>query len=93
MRSWPRSRSTMFDAQAPFPRVGGDRHSLDADPLAVFAELRDPSLWFPLMRRSVWHTGATSGVGAEREVDIRLLRPVPRAHARVGARASASRSR
>jgi len=43
---------------------------LDADPLAVFAELADPSLWFPLMRRSVWKTGATSGVGAEREVDM-----------------------
>jgi hypothetical protein len=43
---------------------------LDADPLAVFAELGDPSLWFPLMRRSVWKTGATSGVGAEREVDV-----------------------
>lgn len=46
---------------------------LDAEPAAVFEELRDPSLWFPLMRRSVWHTGATSGVGAEREVDIRLF--------------------
>jgi len=44
---------------------------LDADPLAVFAELGDPSLWFPLMRRSVWKTGATSGVGAEREVHMR----------------------
>ncbi len=41
---------------------------LDADPLAVFTELGDPSLWFPLMRRSVWKTGATSGIGAEREV-------------------------
>jgi hypothetical protein len=46
---------------------------LDADPLAVFAELSDMSLWFPLMRRSVWKTGATSGVGAEREVDIRTF--------------------
>ena len=43
---------------------------LDADPLSVFAELGDPSLWFPMMRRSVWKTGATSGVGAEREVDV-----------------------
>jgi hypothetical protein len=43
---------------------------LDAEPHAVFAELGDPSLWFPMMRRSVWRTGATSGVGAEREVDI-----------------------
>jgi hypothetical protein len=44
---------------------------LDADPLSVFAELADPSLWFPLMRRSIWKTGATSGVDAEREVDVR----------------------
>ena len=43
---------------------------LAAEPGAVFAELGDPSLWFPLMRRSVWKTGATSGVGAEREVDV-----------------------
>ncbi len=43
---------------------------LDADPIAVFAELGDMSLWFPLMRRSVWKTGATSGIGAEREVDV-----------------------
>jgi hypothetical protein len=48
-------------------RISGTAH-LDADPLAVFAELGDPSLWFPLMRRSVWKTAATSGVGAEREI-------------------------
>jgi hypothetical protein len=46
---------------------------LDADPLSVFAELRDPSLWFPLLYRSVWKTGATSGVGAEREVRVRTF--------------------
>jgi polyketide cyclase/dehydrase/lipid transport protein len=46
---------------------------LDAAPQAVFAELADPSLWFPLMRRSVWHTGATSGVGAEREIRNTVL--------------------
>ncbi len=46
---------------------------LDADPLSVFAELSDPSLWFPLMRRSVWKTAATSGIGAEREVDVRTF--------------------
>jgi len=46
---------------------------LDADPSRVFAELGDPSLWFPLMRRSVWKTGATSGVGAEREIAHALL--------------------
>ena len=59
-----------FDSQ-PF-RIGGSAR-LDADPLAVFAELSDPSLWFPLMKRSVWKTGATSGVGAEREIEHRLL--------------------
>lgn len=59
-----------FDAQ-PF-RVAGSAQ-LDADPIAVFAELGDPSLWFPLMRRSVWKTAATSGVGAEREIDHRIL--------------------
>ena len=46
---------------------------LDADPLAVFAELGDMSLWFPLMRRSVWKTGATSGIDAEREVSVRTF--------------------
>jgi len=46
---------------------------LDADPALVFGELSDPSLWFPLMRRSVWKTGATSGVGAEREIKHALL--------------------
>ena len=44
--------------------------SLDADPDVVFAELGDMSLWFPLMYKSVWKTGATSGVGAEREVRV-----------------------
>jgi hypothetical protein len=46
---------------------------LDADPISVFAELRDPSLWFPLLYKSVWKTGATSGVGAEREVRVRTF--------------------
>lgn len=59
-----------FDAQ-PF-RVSGTAE-LDADPLSVFTELSDPSLWFPLMARSVWKTAATSGVGAEREIRHRLL--------------------
>lgn len=44
--------------------------TLDAAPEAVFEELRDPSLWFPLLYKSVWKTGATSGVGAEREVRV-----------------------
>ena len=46
---------------------------LAATPEAVFDELGDPSLWLPLMRRSVWRTGATGGVGAEREVDLALF--------------------
>ncbi|HTL37478.1 MAG TPA: SRPBCC family protein [Kofleriaceae bacterium] len=46
---------------------------LDADPISVFAELRDPSLWFPLLYKSIWKTGATSGVGAEREVRLRTF--------------------
>ena len=58
-------------AQQPFHFTATAK--LDADPLAVFAELSDMSLWFPLMRRSVWKTGATSGVGAEREVDVRTF--------------------
>jgi hypothetical protein len=47
--------------------------TLDATPDAVFDELGDPSLWYPLMQRSVWRTGATSGVGAEREVTVSLF--------------------
>ncbi len=42
-----------------------------ATPAAVFAELGDPSQWFALLFHSVWKTGATSGVGAEREVSVR----------------------
>jgi hypothetical protein len=59
-----------FETQ-PF-RVSG-MAELDADPLAVFAELADPSLWFPFMRRSVWKTAATGGVGAEREINNLLF--------------------
>ncbi|MEO6776178.1 MAG: SRPBCC family protein [Kofleriaceae bacterium] len=44
-----------------------------ASPEAVFAELGDPSLWFGLMSRSVWKSGATSGVGAIREVTLHLF--------------------
>jgi hypothetical protein len=51
--------------------AGGD--VLTATPEAIFDELGDPSLWLPLMRRSVWMTGATSGVGAEREVELALF--------------------
>jgi hypothetical protein len=53
-------------------QIRGDAH-VAATPGAIFDELRDPSLWYPLMRRSVWHTGATSGVGAIRDVDIALF--------------------
>jgi len=63
---------TLDDAAAAPVRVGGRCH-FQADPHVVFEELRDPSLWFPLMRRSVWHTGATSGVNAEREIDHPVL--------------------
>jgi hypothetical protein len=59
-----------FETQ-PF-RISGSAR-LDADPLSVFAELGDPSLWFPLMRRTVWMTSATGGVGAEREIDHRIF--------------------
>jgi len=38
---------------------------------AAFDELGgDPSLWLSTVRRSVWHSGATGGVDAEREVDV-----------------------
>jgi Polyketide cyclase / dehydrase and lipid transport len=53
-------------------QIRGDAH-VAATPDAIFEELRDPSLWFPLMRRSAWHTGATSGVGAIRDVDIAMF--------------------
>ncbi|MEO8841559.1 MAG: SRPBCC family protein [Kofleriaceae bacterium] len=43
---------------------------LRATPDAVFAELGDPSLWSAMLYHSVWKTGATSGVGAEREVSV-----------------------
>jgi hypothetical protein len=44
-----------------------------ATPEAAFAELGDPSLWFALMHRSVWKSGATSGVGAIREVELHVF--------------------
>jgi hypothetical protein len=44
---------------------------LAATPAAIFDELgHDPSLWLGTIRRSVWRTGATGGVGAQREVDV-----------------------
>ena len=67
MRELLALRLAEFDAQ---PFALSMTAKLDAPPYAVFAELADPSLWFPTMRRSVWKTGATSGVDAEREVDV-----------------------
>jgi hypothetical protein len=55
----------------PFRTSGTAR--LDADPLAVFAELADPALWFPFMRRTKWMTSATGGVGAVREIQHAFL--------------------
>jgi hypothetical protein len=59
-----------FETQ-PF-RISGSAR-LDADPLSVFAELGDPSLWFPQIRPTVWMTSATGGIGAEREIDHRIF--------------------
>jgi uncharacterized protein YndB with AHSA1/START domain len=56
-----------FD-DAPF-RVVRNYH-IDGTPAAVFAELGDPSKWFPLMKRCVWITAETGGVGAERDVTV-----------------------
>ncbi len=67
MRTMPPVALDEYDEQ-PFRFTATAK--LDADPIAVFAELGDMSLWFPLMRRSVWKTDATSGIGAEREVDV-----------------------
>jgi hypothetical protein len=67
MRSMSPMTLDDFDT-APFRFAGS--FELAATPDAIFDELGDPSLWFPMMRRSVWRTGATSGVGAKREVDV-----------------------
>jgi hypothetical protein len=67
MRSLAPLSLSELDA-APFQVTASMR--LDADPLAVFNELRDPSLVFALIRRSVWHTAATGGVNAERDIDV-----------------------
>ncbi len=45
-------------------------HAIAASPEQVFDELADPSRWLAPVRRSVWHTSATGGVGAQREVDV-----------------------
>jgi len=67
MRSMTPMTLDDFDT-APFRFTAS--YELEATPDAVFDELGDPSIWFPLMRRSVWRTGATSGVGAKREVEM-----------------------
>ena len=67
MRDMPALSLAEFETQ-PFQMTLTGK--IDAPAYAVFAELSDPSLWYPLMRRSRWMTGATSGVGAEREVDV-----------------------
>jgi hypothetical protein len=48
----------------------------DASPAALFAQLADPATWpgwFPTMVRAAWITPQTSGVGAEREVALRVF--------------------
>lgn len=50
--------------------------SLGAEPDLVFEALADASSWpkwFPLMNEAAWVSDQTSGVGAEREVNLRLL--------------------
>jgi hypothetical protein len=59
-----------FDA-APFRYVASGH--IAGSPRAVFDELRDPSQWFPLMTRCVWTTAEIGGVGAEREVTVRMF--------------------
>lgn len=53
---------------APFRVVASYRIAGTAE--AVFAEMGDPSKWFPLMKRCVWITAETGGVGAERDVTL-----------------------
>ena len=48
----------------------------EASPDALFAQMVDPKtwlLWFPMMYRAEWITLKTSGVGAEREVVLRVF--------------------
>jgi hypothetical protein len=48
----------------------------EASPDALFAQMVDPRnwlLWFPMMYRAEWITQKTSGVGAEREVALRVF--------------------
>jgi len=59
-----------FDS-APFRFTASGRIAGSAR--AVFAELGDPAKFFPMMTRSAWTTAETGGVGAEREVTLRVL--------------------
>jgi carbon monoxide dehydrogenase subunit G len=59
-----------FDA-APFRYVASGY--IAGSPRAVFDELGDPSKWFPMMTHCVWTTAETGGVGAEREVTVRVF--------------------
>jgi len=48
----------------------------EASPNALFARMVDPRSWiewFPLMYRADWVTQKTNGVGAEREVALRVF--------------------
>ena len=48
----------------------------DTTPDALFAQLADPATWphwFPTMYSAAWITQKTSGIGAEREVALRVF--------------------
>lgn len=69
MREIPPLTLSEFDA-APF-QVAASR-VLQAPIGAVFAELGDPSGWFPMMASSMW-VGRVGGVGGDRDVHVRTF--------------------